>query len=251
MGLGDFFMLNGKSSSSSFSPLLKFIGFISLIGLGVWVGQHLDFDVEKYRALFQSFPPLLSGFVFVLLYVVLTFFIWFGPKDVLRIASAILFGPILSTIFVTIGELINAVVLFHVSRFLGQDFVQKKFGRKKEELAPEKRDTSWLTILALRSNPLVSFRVMDLGYGLTKVSFRKYFLISLFPTPFRIAWLQYILAVSGFEVLKDPAGMMDFFSEHPQFLKWSGAYFAAVLFLSLIAVAAKLFRKKKPAVVEE
>ena len=62
-----------------------------------------------------------------MLYVVLTFFIWFGPKDVFRIASGVIFGAEISTIYITIAETVNAILLFMLSRIFGREYIEKKF----------------------------------------------------------------------------------------------------------------------------
>ena len=225
---------------------VKFILFL-IIFAGCWyLGRVFDFDVSYYQDFLSKYPLALSGAVFVILYVATTTFFWFGPKDVLRISSAILFGPYISAVFVWAGEMINALIMFHLSRTLGRDYVLQKFGVKPEELDKVKDDVSFFGMIAWRINPLVPFRLMDLGYGLTPASFQKYFTAIIVVSFFRILWLQFILAGIGVSLFKDTSAMLDYFLKHPTVLKYSALYFLAVIVAAVIAVAARFSRKRKP-----
>ncbi|HQP10172.1 MAG TPA: VTT domain-containing protein, partial [Candidatus Omnitrophota bacterium] len=153
----------------------RFILFLIILAAGWYFGRIVDFDVAYYQAFFSRYPLALSGAIFVLIYVATSTFLWFGPKDVLRIACAVLFGPYVSTIFVWTGEMVNAPIMFYLSRFLGRAYVQRRLGGNMQSLDKMQGDTSVLGAIAWRINPLVPFRFVDLGYGLTRMPFKKYF----------------------------------------------------------------------------
>ena len=106
---------------------LKFSLFLMILAVCWYFGRIFKFDISTYQSFLSKFPVVLSGFIFVALYVGTTTFIWFGPKDVLRISSAILFGATISTVFVWIGEMIYALIMFHLSRVLGRDMCSRNF----------------------------------------------------------------------------------------------------------------------------
>ena len=230
-------MINNKA--------LKFVLFLFIFAACWYLGRVFDFDVSYYQEFLSKYPLALSGLIFVLLYVVTTTFVWFGPKDILRIASAILFGAYVSTVFVWIGEMINAVVMFYLSRILGREYVRQRLGVKSGDLDKMKDDPSFFGIAAWRINPLVPFRLMDLGYGLTRTSFRKYFCAIIIISFFRILWLQFILAGIGTGLFEDVSAMLDYFLANPAVVRYSGLYFLAVIVVTVIAVALRFFRKKK------
>jgi len=74
----------------------KFLLFAALIVSFIALGRMFDFDPASSRAFLAQHSPLLSSFIFLVLYVVGTFFIWVGPKDVLRVASALVCRDTLS-----------------------------------------------------------------------------------------------------------------------------------------------------------
>ena len=108
-----------------------------------------------------------------------------------------------------------------------------------------KEDASLLGVAAWRINPLIPFRLMDLGYGLTPISFKKYFLAIVVVTFFRILWLQCILEGVGASLFKDVPAALDYFIENPIFLRYSGIYFLAVLGLTVVAIMARMVRKRR------
>lgn len=224
---------------------LKFIFFLIILATCWYLGRVFKIDVSSIRNILSGYPLFLSGSIFVVLYVGTTTFIWFGPKDVLRISSAILFGPLVSTIFVWIGEMINAVVMFTLSRILGREYVQQKFRVKSQELDRMKDDSSFLGVFAWRINPMVPFRLMDLGYGLTKISFRKYFLAIFGISFFRIFWLQFILAGIGVNLLRDIKAMQEYFLSNPQVIQISVLYFLAVIVTTIAAIIMRSLKKRK------
>lgn len=230
------------------TPTFKFILLI-LILVAVWgiLGQHIHIDIESYRQRLTRYPLVLSGLIFVVLYVVSTTLVLVGPKDVLRIMSAILFGPYVSTVFVWFGEMGNLAVLFFLSRCLGREFVRKKLKLKYEDIAQAqsraKRDSSFWWILALRVNPAVSFRFIDIGFGLSRVPFRKYFGISLFASIPRLFWIQFIIAGMGEAVFKGPSAMIPYLLENPSVTFASFFYLLAVVILTVIAIVVKVCKK--------
>ncbi|MCK5180636.1 MAG: TVP38/TMEM64 family protein [Candidatus Omnitrophica bacterium] len=224
---------------------LKFILFLIILTVCWYLGRVFDVDVAYYQGILARYPLALSGLIFVALYVVTTTFIWFGPKDVLRISSAILFGVYVSTVFVWVGEMINSAIMFYLSRVLGREYVQQRFRVKAGELDKMKDDSSFLGVAAWRINPLIPFRLMDLGYGLTRISFKKYFCAIVIISFFRILWLQFILAGIGTSLFQDISAMLDYFLANPVVVRYSGIYFLVVIALTIMAVAARALRKRR------
>ena len=84
--------------------VLKFALFLVIFAACWYLGRIFKFDISTYQSFLSKYPLIYSGLIFVLLYVATTTFIWFGPKDILRAAGAILFGASVSTMFVWVAK---------------------------------------------------------------------------------------------------------------------------------------------------
>lgn len=231
-----------KMNKNFFDKNIRFIFFIFII-FGAWLlGRFFNIDIEQYRSALSPYPLFLSGIVFIGIYVITTTLIWFGPKDILRLVAAIFYGPFYSTVFVWLAELLNACIMFHLSRFLGREFIEQKFKAASRDIERAKSNSSVIGISALRLNPLIPLRFLDLGYGLTQVSFFKYFCVILITSFPRILWSQSILSQVGDAIFKDYNLVLEYFLNHPFIMYYSGVYFMVVVFLSAWAFFIKLRR---------
>jgi uncharacterized membrane protein YdjX (TVP38/TMEM64 family) len=159
-------------------------------------------------------PAIYSAPVFILLYVLSNFVFFWDVKDLLKPPAAFIFGAYISTLLIYIAEIINAFIFFNLSGILGKNFVEKalkgKFSRFYEKL--ENINLGWIVLLRLL--PFIPYRVLDVSFGLSKVSFRKYITAVILASPPRIFWIQIILAsVGGFY----PEKIMKFYQDNPQF----------------------------------
>lgn len=237
-------MENQPSQSNHFK---KFLLFIFFIGFCIFIGRYTNFDLDTFRSFFAGFPIIISGCIFVIAYVVITTFVWVGPKDIFRISSAILFGPIISTIFVTIAESFNACILFTISRRLGQDFVAEKLHYKPGKIDKDKKNTGFIWVLALRLNPLVPFRMTDIAFGLSRISLAKYLTAACLAMPLRVLWLQFIIAGVGESLFEGVHVLVDYLQTNQQLLIYSMVYFILVGVLTVIALVMNLIKKEKSA----
>lgn len=215
---------------------IKFLLFLAAIILLLFLGSRFKITTESLDSLLHKFPFYYAAIIFIVLYVIVTFFIWLS-KDVFRFVAAFIFGAYLSTLFVFIAEIINACILFHFSRLLGRDFVQSKISAKYIRLDEKIKDSGFFWLLMFRTVPLVPFRFLDLAAGLTGVSFRKYLLAVILGSPIRIFWVQYILSGVGKGVLTNPDLLLNYL------LLNKAAYIFSFIYLILVVIVALKMRK--------
>lgn len=184
------------------NPKLKLLILLIIIIIIILINNFSWVDTAMIENWFKPISLPLAIAIFIFLYVVGTFFIWY-LKDILKLIGAILFGPYLSTLLICLSETVNAFIFFWLSRILGKDFMEKylrgNFKNNYENLA--KINFGW--VFLLRSIPLVPFRILDIIFGLSKISFKKYLLAVILASPPRIFFFQFILAaVKGFSLEK-------------------------------------------------
>jgi uncharacterized membrane protein YdjX (TVP38/TMEM64 family) len=215
------------------NPTIKFIIFIILAIVFLSLGKIFSFDTEPYRDYLSQFPLLLSGAIFIVLYCSLSFIIWIGPKDIFKIVGVAIYGPYLSTFLIWIAEMGNLLFLFSLSRRLGRAFVENKLKGRMHRVDQAIAETSYWWIIFLRSTPIVPFRFQDLGFGLTKISLRKYFTISALASPPRIFFLQFFLSL-GLETIEDPRRLTAYLEAHPKIFLITFVYLLISLILLFV-----------------
>lgn len=217
---------------------LKFLILVSVFVFLMFSGRYFHIRPDNLEQLFNSGSFFLSAVIFVFLYVLVTFFIWFS-KDAFRVAAAVLFGAYRSTLLVFIAEIINAVVLFFLSRYLGRGFVEKKAGAKDGGLDKKLSQISFFWLVMFRLTPVIPFRFMDMAAGLTKISFRKYLSAVILGSPLRIFWLQFVFAGVGKSILLEPQSLIITISNYLLLNNWIFA-FSFIYFMLVVLTAYKL-----------
>jgi phospholipase D1/2 len=101
------------------------------------------------------------------------------PITVLILVTAIVFGPILGSLYSFVGCLAGATVTYMIGLFLGQDFVRKIAGRKWERVKRKIDQSGILAVATLRLLPVAPFTVINIVSGAFKVPLRDYILGSL------------------------------------------------------------------------
>ncbi|MBF0384518.1 MAG: TVP38/TMEM64 family protein [Candidatus Omnitrophica bacterium] len=217
----------------------KFIVF--LIVLAVWIALGIFFrvDLSGFKQYLDSLPLWASGVIFIVSYVTLTFIVLIGPKDVFKIIAALIYGAYISTAFVYAAEMVNLIVLFTFSRRLGRDYIALRLKGKMQKIDDYLSQSGFWSIFFLRLFPIVPFRFLDLGMGLTKIGLGKYFLISAVASLPRIFFIQFFLTL-GLDVVLNPVKLNEYLTRNPQVMYLSFAY-------CLLAFIFLLFWRKRKA----
>lgn len=201
-------------------------GFLALaISLIIiwYLGRYAHLDISFLKNLLGKLPFAFSGAVFILLYVVVTFFI-FLSKDLFWLVAALLFGPYWGTLFICIAETINAGVLFYLARFLGRGYVEDKLSRRYKYLDEKLGGISIIWLFVFRAAPLIPFRFLDLAAGLTKMRFKKYLLSVILGTPVKMFWIEYILCAVGQSIFNNPGILRAYLLSNKPLLLFSFIY---------------------------
>ena len=216
-----------KNILKNFSKIIAFVAFIFVI---IWLGGVLSANIEKIKTILKSIPGIYSSIVFVVLYILANFIFFADIKDLLKPIGAIMFGAYISTFLIYIAEVINAFIFFNLSRLLGMKFVERVLKGKFHKFYEKLSNISFKWIFLLRFVPLVPFRVLDVSFGLSKVSFKKYLWAVILGSPLRIFWIQFILAaIGGFSMEK----MMAYYRGNSIMSAFTLIYFGIAVFIAI------------------
>jgi uncharacterized membrane protein YdjX (TVP38/TMEM64 family) len=211
------------------------LGFIILIAalLILWyLGSFFNIDTKALQRSLEGYPLFFSGILFILLYVAVTFFVFFS-KDLFWLMGAVLFGAYYSTLFIWASEIINAFILFYLARYLGRSYVDKSLKGRFKELNEKLVRVNFFWLFIFRAVPLVPYRFLDLTMGLTRIHFSKYLAAVILGTPFKTFWMQYILTGVGQNIYKNPYAVAEYLLSNKTLFLFSLIYILLVILVVL------------------
>ena len=161
--------------------------FIRLIIFLILVAAVLSFlRASDPRQLLRSVLERISGMgawaplCFIAAYIVacVTFF----PGVVLTLGAGILFGVVRGTLYTAIGATLGAGCAFLLSRYFARAWVTEKFGHDPRfraiDTAVERE--GWKIVGLIRLSPAFPFIALNFVFGLTKIPFWHFIVITFF-----------------------------------------------------------------------
>lgn len=130
-----------------------------------------DFEAQRSAA------PLLTGGLFLLLYVLVTALSLPGAA-VMTIAAGALFGLAWGAVLVSFASSIGATLAFMVSRYLMRDSVQKRFGDRLQAVNDGIEKDGAFYLFTLRLVPVFPFFLINLLMGLTPIRAATFYWVS-------------------------------------------------------------------------
>ena len=118
---------------------------------------------------------LLGILLFVLVYILAA--VLMLPGVILTLAAGFLYGVIQGTVVVSVASTLGAGCAFLIGRYLARDWVKRRMAGREALLAMDEAvgREGWKIVLLTRMSPAFPFNLINYAYGLTGVSFPKYF----------------------------------------------------------------------------
>jgi len=158
--------------------LLAILGVIYFLITQVDLMHYSDIDVVKSMI---NDVGIWGPIVFIGIYIIAT--VLFLPGAPLTIGSGLIFGTLYGGLYTVIGATIGASLAFMISRYFGEEFVERilkgKF-KKIYEYDEKIKKNGLLVMFFLRLVPLVPFNVLNYAMGLTKMKRRDYMIATFF-----------------------------------------------------------------------
>jgi uncharacterized membrane protein YdjX (TVP38/TMEM64 family) len=141
-----------------------------VVGRVIDVGSRLEATQGWMGAL-----GVLAPAAFVLVYVVAT--LLGVPGMPFTLLSPLLFGVGPAFVVMVVGSAISAALAFLIARYLARDVLAERLAGTEgfARLSALVEEHHWAVIPALRILPIAPFAVVNYGFGLTGISFWRYF----------------------------------------------------------------------------
>lgn len=135
--------------------------------------EILTSALEAIRLLGIWGPVLLS-----VIYIISA--VLFLPGSVLTLGAGALFGLLTGYLAVTVGSVLGAALAFTVGRTVGRGWVDRKVAGNAKFRALDEAvgEEGFKIVLLTRLSPIFPYNLLNYSYGVTRVSFRDYFLAS-------------------------------------------------------------------------
>lgn len=96
------------------------------------------------------------------------------PVWIFAVASGVIYGPLLGSIYSLIGVYLSATVAFYLARFLGRSFFLSIFGEKFRELDNKIEGNGFKVIFVMRVTVVFPFDPLSFMAGLSRIKYRPY-----------------------------------------------------------------------------
>lgn len=152
------------------AALIAVVAAVQLSGAGQYLQQ------DQLRAVIGSYGALAPA-AYVLLYALAP--VLFLPGLPITIAGGVLFGPVWGVVYAISGATIGASLAFLVARYVARDWVAAKLtGPRWQRLDREVERHGWKVVAFTRLVPAFPFNLLNYAFGLTKVPFLHYLVVS-------------------------------------------------------------------------
>ena len=160
-----------------------------LLAIVALVAAFFVFDLNQYfsldaiKAQQQALntqvmdTPLIAGGIFFVVYVLVTALSLPGAA-LMTLAGGALFGLGWGLVIVSFASSLGATLAMLISRFLLQDWVQQRFGRRLKPLNEGIEREGAFYLFALRLVPAFPFFMINLAMGLTHIKARTFWWVS-------------------------------------------------------------------------
>ncbi|GBD35160.1 TVP38/TMEM64 family inner membrane protein YdjZ [bacterium HR36] len=166
---------------------LAFGATLLILGITSLIVSSLYFDVDAWLNRLQQHRhawqtevrqhPYLSSLIFFIIYVLFAGLALPGAM-VLTLAGGAVFGWLWGVMLVSFASTTGATLAMLLSRTLLRDWVQRRYAHRLPRLQAELERAGGWYLLSLRLNPAVPFFLINVAFGLTQMSVRRFWWIS-------------------------------------------------------------------------
>jgi uncharacterized membrane protein YdjX (TVP38/TMEM64 family) len=150
------------------------IALMRYFGLFQYVSMQNIMNLKAWISGLGAIGPL----VYILLFIAACLF--FLPGLPVAILGGLAFGPIMGTVWASIGSTAGAALAFLVARYVARDMVEgwaqanPIFKKIDDGVAAQ----GWRMLMITRLVPVFPFNLQNYAYGLTKIGFPTYVMVS-------------------------------------------------------------------------
>ena len=143
--------------------------------------------IKTWVASFGAIAPL----VYIGLYLVSTVF--FLPGTPVTVLAGFVFGPLWGVLYASIASIISVSAAFLIARYVARDIVESwvKDNAQFRKIDAQVEEQGWRIVMLTRLVPIFPFNLQNYAYGLTRIRFTTYVIVSaIFMLPGTAVFVQ-------------------------------------------------------------
>ena len=143
--------------------------------------------IKTWVASFGTIAPL----IYIGLYLVSTVF--FLPGSPITVLAGFVFGPLWGIFYASIASIISVSVAFLIARYVARDLVEGwiKDNAQFRKIDEQVEEQGWRILMFTRLVPIFPFNLQNYAYGLTRIRFSTYVIVSaIFMLPGTAVFVQ-------------------------------------------------------------
>lgn len=163
--------------------------YLVLRAYGVTDDIRLE-NVPKIKTWVEGFGRI-APLVYIGLYLVSTVF--FLPGAPVTILAGFVFGPLWGIFYASVASIISVSVAFLIARYVARDLVAGwvKDNAQFRKIDEQVEEQGWRIVMFTRVVPIFPFNLQNYAYGLTRIRFLTYVLVSaIFMLPGTAVFVQ-------------------------------------------------------------
>lgn len=170
-----------KNNKKSLVKITVIVGIIVLVVLLLNIlGVFDSISIENIQGLkdWISGFGILGPIVYILLYTSVCLF--FLPRVPVTVLAGISFGPVMGAVYALIGSITGASTAFLIARYAARDMVEgwAEDNEQFQKIDEGVEKQGWKMLIVTRLVPIFPFCLQNFAYGLSKMKFQTYILIS-------------------------------------------------------------------------
>ena len=165
------------------------IVYFLLESYGVTDNIRLE-NVPKIKTWVASFGAI-APLVYIGLYLVSTVF--FLPGTPVTVLAGFVFGPLWGVLYASIASIISVSAAFLIARYVARDIVESwvKDNAQFRKIDAQVEEQGWRIVMLTRLVPIFPFNLQNYAYGLTRIRFTTYVIVSaIFMLPGTAVFVQ-------------------------------------------------------------
>ena len=180
-----------KNSIIKIAIAVGIIGVVYFVLRAYGVTDNIRLEnVPKIKTWVASFGTI-APLVYIGLYLVSTVF--FLPGFPVTVLAGFVFGPLWGVFYAAIAAIISVSVAFLIARYVARGLVESwvKDNTQFRKIDEQVEEQGWRILMLTRLVPIFPFNLQNYAYGLTRIRFSTYVLVSaIFMLPGTAVYVQ-------------------------------------------------------------